>query len=64
MIGSKQIIANEICLILHIIRKPNPIIVLLFIQNVLTSPGIFQSDYFLIVTEVVSALNRVRLEHL
>ena len=30
----RRITPSEICIILHIIRKPNSIIVLLFIQNI------------------------------
>ena len=30
----RRIIPSEVCIILHIIRKPNSIIVLLFIQNI------------------------------
>ena len=38
--GPRRITLSEFCIILHIIRKPNPIISLLFIQNIKTN--IFQ----------------------
>ena len=37
----RRITSSEICLILHIIRKPNSIIALLFIQNISTALKIY-----------------------
>ena len=42
----RRITPSEICIILHIIRKPNSIIALLFIQNISTALKIY--NFFLI----------------